>query len=240
MPRMPGLQLSQPGTANGLTSADRLVMAHAMAENLALMQELTWQYAGAFDLDSGTIAPYPASWPAWVGTAMRRWLDLARPHSTRTTDADIHWVEDLLHTAKDALGEPFQPCFGMHDYTEMNLAFERTDAGWRVSGIFDLMEAFFGDGDIDLSRQALRYMDEDVELARAFVRRYLELRRVRAGFAERLRVYALWDRLVVWEFFQRPDRETPWNPTLTLRGWLEPILDAFDSGVKVKSRRPTF
>jgi hygromycin-B 7''-O-kinase len=207
-------------------------MAHAMAENLALMQELTWPFAGAVDLASGTIAPFPARWPAWGNIEVRRWLDLAKAHSDYMTDADIQWVEAMLHTANDALGEPFQPCFVMHDYTEMNVALQRTGAGRRVSGIFDLMEAFVGDGEIDLSRQALRYMDEDVELARAFVERYRQLRPVRAGFAEHSRVYALWDRLVVWDFFQRPERETPWDPALTLRAWLEPILDAFGSGME--------
>ena len=226
MPRMPGLQLSDPGVAGGLTRKDRLGMAQAMAENLALMQELTWPFVGGFDLASGTIAPCPVSWVEWVVTDVHRWLDLARKHSDRTTDADIHWVDELLHTARPALAEPFQPRFVMHDYKELNATFERAGDGWRVSGIFDLMEAFFGDGEIDLSRQTVQYMHEDPELAQAFVRRYLELRPVRPGFGERFLVYLLWDRLVIWEYFQHPERATPWKSGLTLRAWLEPILEA--------------
>jgi hygromycin-B 7''-O-kinase len=95
-----------------------------------------------------------------------------------------------------------------------------------VSGIFDLMEAFFGDGEVDLPRQTAQYMREDPDLAQAYVRRYLELRPVRPGFDERFVVYLLWDRLVIWEYFQRPERETPWKGELTLRAWLEPILEA--------------
>jgi hygromycin-B 7''-O-kinase len=226
MPRMPGLHLSDPSVAGALTRKDRLGMALAMAENLALMQELTWPFVGGFDLASGTIVPCPVSWTEWVVTDVHRWLDLARKHSDRTTDADIDWVDQLLHTARHALAEPFLPSFVMHDYKELNATFEHAGDGWRVSGIFDLMEAFFGDGEIDLSRQSVQYLQEDPQLAQAFVRRYLELRSVRPGFGERFVVYLLWDRLVIWEYYQHPERETPWKSGLTLRAWLEPILEA--------------
>src|SRR5215217_9186712 len=46
MPRMPGLQLSDTAVAAGLTRKDRLGIAQALAENLALMQELTWPFVG--------------------------------------------------------------------------------------------------------------------------------------------------------------------------------------------------
>ena len=206
MPRMPGLQLSDPGVAAGLTREDRLGIARAMAENLSLMQELTWPHHGGFDLASGTIAPFLDGRPGRSGswrTCIDGW-SLARQHSDRTTDADVGWVDGVLQAARQALAEPFQPCFVMHDYKEQNATFERAGDGWRVSGIFDLMEAFFGDGEVDLSRQAAEYAQEDPELARAFVRRYLELRPVRPGFEERFLAYLLRDRLVIWEYFQRP------------------------------------
>ena len=226
MPRMPGLNLSEPSVAGGLTREDRLGMAQAMAENLAHMQELTWPFVGGFDLALGTIAPCPVSWADWVMSDVHKWLELARKHSDRTPAADIQWVDELLQTARPALAEPLHPSFVMHDHKEQNATFERSGDGWRVSGIFDLMEAFFGDGEIDLSRQTVQYMEEDPEQAQAFVRRYRELRPVRPGFRERFRVYLLWDRLVVWEYYQRPERETPWEGGLTLRAWLEPILNA--------------
>lgn len=232
MPRMPGLLLSDPEVVISLTPKDRLSMAQAMAENLARQQELTWPYPGAFDLASGTIRPFPGAWAAWVAQDVRHWLERARAHSDRTTESDINWVEQVLNRAHDALTEPFVASFVMHDYTEMNVAFEHTSSDWRVSGMFDLMEAFFGDGELDLARQTIRYISEAPELAHAFVRRYLQLHPARAGFTERFQVYMLWDRLVVWEFFQQPQRETPWEPALTLRMWLEPIVEDFDPGTE--------
>ena len=236
MPRMPGLQLSDPHVAGRLTRQDRLGMAQAMAENLALMQELTWPFVGGFDLAAGTIAPCPVSWPAWVVTDVHRWLDMARKHSDRTTDGDVHWIDGLLQSARDALAEPFQPCFVMHDYKEQNATFERTRAGWRVSGIFDLMEAFFGDGEVDLARSTVQYTQADPALAAAFVRRYREMMPVRRGSEERLRVYLLWDRLVVWEYDQRPEQAGAWSGGRTLRAWLEPILEACMAAIDAAGR----
>jgi aminoglycoside phosphotransferase (APT) family kinase protein len=120
MPRMPGIQPS-----GALAREDRLGMAQALAENLALIHELTWPFPGAFDLAAGTIVAYTVGWPAWVAADVDRWLELARAHSDRTTDADIAWVAGLLARARDALAEPFQPTIVMHDYKEQNVTFRR-------------------------------------------------------------------------------------------------------------------
>lgn len=232
MPRMPGLQLSDHGGAETITPRDRHGMAQAMAENLVQLQALTWPVAGGFDLATGTITAYPGGWVDWVSAEVQRWLALARAHSDRTTAADTDWVEQVLMGARAALSEPFQPCFVMHDYKEQNATFARTSDGWRVSGVFDLMEAFMGDGEIDLARQTVQYMEEDAALAGAFVQRYRELVPERPGLAERQVVYLLWDRLVVWEYDQRPGRAGAWTGGLTLRVWLEPILDACAAAVR--------
>jgi hygromycin-B 7''-O-kinase len=223
MPRMPGLQLSDRAAAEGLTSGERLGMARSMGENLALMHALNWPHPGHYDLATDTIAPLEESWAEWVAAEARQWLALARRHSDRTTDADTVWVEDLLRSSSyEALGEPFEPRFVMHDYGEHNVAFEHTDGLWRVSGVFDLMEAFFGDSEMDLSRQTALYLKEDPELARVFLRTYLGLVPIRAGFQERFPAYMLLDRLVVWEYAQRQRNEPWWDERLTLRKWAEP------------------
>ena len=222
MPRMPGLQLSDRTVAEGLTSDERFRMARSMGENLALMHALIWPRPGHYDLVTDTIAPLEESWTEWVVAEARRWLALARRHSYRTTDADAEWVETLLRSSHDALGEPFESRFVMHDYGEHNVTFEQTNGLWRVSGVFDLMEAFFGDREMDLSRQTAFYLEEDPELARMFLRTYLKLLPARPGFPERFPAYMLLDRLVVWEYAQRPQHEPWWDLGQTLREWAEP------------------
>jgi hygromycin-B 7''-O-kinase len=222
MPRMPGMKLSDLSATEGLTIDERVGMARSMGENLALMHALAWPHQGRYDLATDTIAPLKESWTEWVAAEARRWLALARHHSDRTTEADARWVDNLLRSSCDALGEHFEPRFVMHDYGEHNVTFEQTDGLWRVSGIFDLMEAFFGDREMDLSRQTAFYLEEDPELARIFLTTYLELLPARPRFEERFPAYMLLDRLVVWEYAQRPQHEPWWDPGLTLREWAEP------------------
>jgi hygromycin-B 7''-O-kinase len=222
MPRMPGLKPSDIATDEEPTRDERLGMARAMGENLALMHVLNWPRPGRYDLATDTILPLEESWTEWLAAEALRWLALARRRSDRTTNADVRWVEALLRSSSDALGEPFEPRFVMHDYGEHNATFEQTDELWGVSGVFDLMEAFFGDSEMDLSRQTAFYLDEDPELARMFLRTYLGLLPARPGFQERFPVYMLLDRLVVWEYAQRPQEEPWWDPELTLREWAEP------------------
>ena len=222
MPRMPGLRPSDRAATEGLTIAERLEMARAMGENLALLHALSWPHPGRYDLATETIVSFEESWAEWVVAEARRWLALARRHSAVTTDADAGWVEELLLSSCDALGEPFEPRFVMHDYGEHNVTFEQTDRLWSVRGVFDLMEAFFGDREMDLSRQTASYLEEDPALARTFLRTYLEILPARPGFKERFSTYMLLDRLVVWEYAQRPQNEPWWPRELTLREWAEP------------------
>ena len=222
MPRLPGLQ---PGGAE-LSPADRVGQARAMAGTLALVHELAWPLPGSYDLAADTIAPITRSWADWVDGEVRERLALARGHSGRTTDADVAWVEDLLYAARAALGEPFLPRVVLRDYTEGNTVMRRTERGWRVSGVFDLMEASFGDAEMDLARQSALYLDEDAELARAYLRAYLGLRPPRPGFEERFPAYMLRDRLIVWEYFRRPGTVPPWSARLTLQEWVEPYTSS--------------
>jgi aminoglycoside phosphotransferase (APT) family kinase protein len=221
MPRMPGLQLND-ATLPGLSAVDRLGMARAMAENLTLVHDLTWALPGSYDLAADTVVPFEARWTDWVAAEVRGLLTLARGHSDRTTDADVAWVDGLLGAAHSPLGEPFQPRVVLRDYKEGNTVMSRTPEGWRVSGVFDLMEAAFGDGEMDLSRQTAAYLDEDRELARMFLSTYLGLRPPRPGFEERFPVYMLRDRLIIWEYIQRPGMESMRDREHTLQGWAEP------------------
>lgn len=226
MPRMPGLQFSDLVAAERLTSDERLGMARSMGENLALLHALSSPRPGRYDLVMDTISPFEESWKEWVAAEARRWLKLARRHSGVTTDADAGWVEEVLRSSYDALGEPFEPRFVMHDYGEHNVTFEQTDGLWRVSGVFDLMESFFGDREMDLSRQTALYLEEDPAYARMFLKTYLDVLPARPGFQERFPAYMLLDRLVVWEYAQRPQHEPSWPRGLTLREWAEPYTSS--------------
>ncbi|HEY4385352.1 MAG TPA: aminoglycoside phosphotransferase family protein [Ktedonobacteraceae bacterium] len=225
MPRMPGLQLADPQVKKQLGSADRRGIAQALGETLAQMQQVTMPFAGRYNASLETIEPfelaYELVWPLPVTSdaslkpkiityservtaCLRHLLNRAHEYNAQTTTADdILWVEELIIEAQDALNETFEPCLLMEDYKEGNLVVTQQNKRWRVSGVFDLMEAHFGDGEADLSRPIAVYLNEDPQLAGEFFAAYLKHKSLRPGFTRRFPVYMLLDRVILWEFFQR-------------------------------------
>lgn len=243
MPRMPGLQLIDPQIKERLSAAERLGIAQALGENLAHMQEVTWPFAGRYNAATYSIEPFdlahelawpfpveslpqlaempptPISYSERVKAHMRYILARAQEHNAAATTAgDLLWVEALIADAQDVLDDAFEPCLLMEDYKEGNLVVTYQDERWRVSGVFDLMTAHFGDGEADLSRQIGDYLDEDPQLARAFFDAYRQYKPLRPGFARRFPVYMLLDRAILWDFFQRNGWRW-WDEDWTFRDW---------------------
>jgi hygromycin-B 7''-O-kinase len=239
MPRMPGLQVTDSKVRRELTGADLRAIARGMAQNLVAVQQVTMPYCARYDPDRDVVRPVPvkdhADWPfnngygevvqppshrELVTARVRRIVERARTASDRTTTADLEWTQELLERANAALTVPFIPCFAMEDYKEGNVVLTRTLDGWRVSGVFDFMGCYFGDGETDLSRITAEYFDQDQELAREFLATYLQLRAPRSGFRERFPLYMLLDRLIIWEYIQRHEVEVA-SKMGTLRDWAE-------------------
>jgi len=239
MPRMPGLQVTDRELRRDLAPADLIAIARAMAQNLVAMQSLTMPHCSRYDPDRDLVRPVPisdhAAWPFNNGygevadspthrelviARVRCILDRARGANDRTTTADVEWVESLIDNADAALVEPFAPCFTMEDYKEGNAVLSRTPSGWKVTGLFDFMGCYFGDGETDLARVSAEYFDEDPRLAREFLTTYLRLKPARPGFAARFPLYMLLDRLIIWDHLQRNEAATAANLG-TLRNWAE-------------------
>ena len=109
------------------------------------------------------------------------------------------------------------------DYKLNNLTVSNTPEGWRVTGLFDLHEAHFADGALDIVRQACSYLDTERELAGVFVRAYLERVAPEPRLAALLPLYVLNDRMKFWGFFapEAPD----WLKGRTFRQWAQRYVD---------------
>lgn len=239
MSRMSGLQLADSQVVKQLEPSDRRGIAYALGENLAEMQDLTWPIAGRYNTATHSVEPFERaqSFPAVFDVQLTdkeetlnlytesvkehihlRLTDAQRWNATATTPKDIAWVEQLIAKAEDALKEAFEPCFLMRDYKEGNLVVTKYNKLWRVSGVFDLMEGHFGDGEADLSRQIGEYLNEDSQLAGEFFAAYRKHKPLRPGFAQRFPVYMLLDRVILWEFFQHQGWRW-WPEHWTFRDW---------------------
>lgn len=252
MPRMAGIQTADRAVRQALAKSDRIAMAAAMGRNLAAMQELGAPVCGRFDPLRNVVRAVPAAdeaaWPFHgvfgevsappsqqeiVSARIRRLLQRARAtNGLITTQQDADWVEEIMARGWSALGEPFAPCFVMEDYKEGNVVFRRNQQGWEVSGVFDLMGCYFGDGEADISRTAAEYFDAAPELAREFIGAYLNLRPPRPGFGARFPIYMMLDRLIIWEYLVRHESEVV-SKLGGLRRWVErysSIADTLGAG----------
>lgn len=204
--------------------ADCLAIALAMGQGLAELQRATWHEHAWYDNDAGELRPLGKSYADWYIEWTRYWLDQCRKASAATTDEDVAWAESVMDDAREALAVPFEATLVHTDYHEGNVVIVRRGAGaWRVSGIFDLMDMYMGDGEADLPRSFVAFHRKDPPDGEAFVRAYADLRPLRPGFAARWRVYMLRDRLVFWEYGQR--NNLWFRPDMSLRQWAERYVE---------------
>lgn len=147
----------------------------------------------------------------WVSSRINYFLNNALesndPTTGRiTTPGDVEWIASILDDSRAALLEPFHPCFVMDDYKEGNMVAEKTHGRWRITGVFDFMTAYFGDGEADLSRPLTRLGISGKgsnEWSSAFLDAYLHSREnqiIRPGFLERFVVYVLMDQMIMWAY----------------------------------------
>ena len=215
MPRLSGQQLSYE---KDRYSKD---IARAFGENLAEMQTLTWDYCGKYDLDSRSIKAFDRPWNEWVENKIIDLLNKCAAYNDKTPTSNIDWIKQTINQGRNALEMKFTPTFVMHDYQDTNMVVDKINGIWKVTGVFDLMENYFGDGESDLSRMYFAYHQKDPEFAKVFINSYLSKVKHRPGFENRFPIYMIWDRLVVWEWAQRTGKNW-WNPKFTFRDWVEP------------------
>lgn len=223
MPLLPGVHLSDPEVRSTFTVDDNLALARAMGAHLRVLQEAIWDEPGEYDYAAHAITPISEPFAEWFIFKTRVWLDCSLAASSATTPGDVAWTESIIDAARDALAMPFVPVFVHTDYKEGNVVAERTDAGWRVTGIFDMAEAYAGDGEYDLARAACDYGLHSAAMLRAFVDAYTAGHAARPGFAARLALYILQDRLIIWEYGQR--NNVWFKPGVTFRQFASRFVD---------------
>jgi hygromycin-B 7''-O-kinase len=223
MPRLPGTHERRDGPAE-----DQRAIARAVGKNLSLLHELTWPFAGDFDAAAGTVTAFPNGLERLI-EHVRELLEHSRQFPAWTTPADAAWVEDTIAETRAALMMQFSPCFVMNDYKTGNYLVGHVQGRWAVTGVFDLSEGYFGNGEADLVRQVATYIDAGAPpLASSFVGAYLEERPAQPGFWERLTFFTLRDRLIYWDFGTTPGRD--WFAAgLTFRPYAERYLLALST-----------
>jgi aminoglycoside phosphotransferase (APT) family kinase protein len=218
MPRMPGTCFEERAILTALPAQDRRAVAVAMGEMLTRMQALTAPFAGDFGTEPIAFEPYAEGLLGNIVAQTKASAAQARAHGAMT-DGDDAWIAAACDAALAGGSRPVSFTHG--DYKLNNVTVQRAESGWRVGGVFDLHEARFADGALDVVRQACSYLDTEPALASVFL--------CACGFLPppaRLPLYVIRDRVGFWAFFTAPDRHAGWTEGKTFRGWAERYVDA--------------
>jgi aminoglycoside phosphotransferase (APT) family kinase protein len=223
MPRMPGACYDERSIMKALPAEHRRSIAVALAATLADAQRLTSSFAGDFGITSIALEPYASGATQHVIDETDMLVKMATQHGTMT-DADRAWIDAAAEQALAIAGS--RPNTFVHgDYKLNNLTVMQGGDGWRVSGLFDLHEARFGDGALDIVRQCCGYLDTEPELAAVFIDSYVARVAADPRIKALLPLYIINDRMKFWEFFTRPDARAAWSIGKTFCGWAERYVD---------------
>jgi hygromycin-B 7''-O-kinase len=222
MPRLRGLNVADPPVREKLSEDDKVGIAAALGAGLARLHHLTSDFYGPWDRELSRPVPDPRPFRQVILESLETWYERCLAASPVTTPEDIDWCRGFVQQYATALDEPFQPTVMHHDYKEANSVFERGPDGWRLSGVFDLMECCFSDPEEDFVRSIYSYGPRNIERSKAFIAAYRAVLDLRPGYRERFLIYILRDCLVIWEYGQR--NGVWFDPDTTLRPWLDPFL----------------
>ena len=229
MPRLPGIQLADDALVTQLSKEDRLGLARAMARTLAELHTIQADAAGSYDYQTQTIRPFAKDYREMILESIRDLLTESQSYNTNTTVSDVAWVERVIRNNAQAMQQPWDISLVVHDFKEGNMVAQKQEDEWQISGLFDLMEAHFGDGESDLARQVGHYLRTAPTYTGEFVREYLRQGPVPAGFVERQQLYMLYDSLIIWSYFQRTEAGVPENKALSFEEWASPFVEYWKS-----------
>ncbi len=225
MPRMPGIQLADETLVSQLSGDDRVGLARAMARTLAELHAIHSEYAGTYDYQTHRIRPFANDYREMIVENIRDLLATSESYNANTTVLDVAWVEQVIGDNQEAMHKPWTISLVLRDFKEANMVAQQHQGKWQISGVFDLMEAHFGDGESDLVRQVGHYLRTAPTYAGEFIQEYLRLRPVSNGFVERQQLYMLYDSLIIWSYFQRTEGGLPENKALSLKEWASPFVN---------------
>lgn len=212
MPRMPGLQLHHKLAAARLAYKDRVEIAQALARMLVEVQKLGSETEGKFDPESGAVKPLAKTYLAWVIDNIHEKATESQTFNKNTRPSDLEWIESVLAGCLPIPLPNYVPCAVLGDYGEHNVSVLHSAGEWRISGVYDLMTAHFGDGQADLAVQVRNYLKSDERLAHVFVDEFLRLKPRPECFVEQQRLHMLDRMLSFWRYWQKSQGSLPGEP----------------------------
>ncbi|ASN06478.1 phosphotransferase family protein [Virgibacillus necropolis] len=220
MPRLTGEHMNSPQMKASPSKAGKLKIAELIAETLTEFHSWKVQQFGEFETKSFTVRPFKGTYTTWLCNRIRFWLNDAKKYSVITSE-DILWVETLLEGTKPYLDALSSPTFVMGDFKSGNFLLKRGTDGWKISGVFDFTNSYFGDPLSDLIKMLIIYLDNgEQEVAKHLLSVYLRGSEDKHAVRQRIRVHMLQQRILDWGCAKAIGMVT-WDDNLSFSNWVE-------------------
>jgi hygromycin-B 7''-O-kinase len=228
MPKLEGINLSSKMDEENLKEEDREEIAKEQGRTLVEMQKYTENYCGYYDLTLDNIKALQMKYSERIYKNIYHRLNQAKEVKTELISKnDLKWVGDILEKRDKYINMEFIPSYVMQDYKPENMLVKKVNNKWKISGIFDLMESYIGNGESDLSRMYAMYLDNDRrDLANIFLNEYIKVRgntKLDSGFKERFNIFMIHDRVIVWSWTVR-NNDIQESMKNGFRTWLKKYL----------------
>ncbi|MBK8559379.1 phosphotransferase [Candidatus Amarobacter glycogenicus] len=221
-PRLPGevLALSNPRPYSAPELAEQ---SRQLGTALAQLHTLTLPEAGRHNPRTDAIEPFATPYVEYVSATLEDLLTRSLAASNATTEADVAWARSVLERARPALELPFRPTAVHLDFGFHNVLFEQRDGHWRLTGVIDWMTAEAGHPECDLSRPLATDRQSRIGAREAFLGAYEAVHPRTSGFEERFRAFMLWERLLIWQYWQAQPQNDFGG--IGMREWIEPFVE---------------
>lgn len=219
-PRIPGSPLRQP-MARHYTADELRRQSRALGSALGQLHSVHVTSPGTYDAAQDGIEPLTGPYADYVASVIDDLLARSVAASAATTAADVAWAQTVVRDARPALEMPFEPCIVHLDFGFHNVLFQQGPEGWRLTGVIDWMTAEAGHPECDLARPLATYPQYGIDGQHEFMAAYRERQPELPGFRERFPVFMLWERLLIWQYWQT---HKGFREGLGMREWMEPFV----------------
>ena len=215
MPKMPGLQLSDQAYFKTLATSDQQKIASQLGRFLRDLQAYQAPFFGDYDEVTDDMTSYSGLYSDEVRSRAARLIREANSVTVSVSDEEVEALSSMFQEYLPRMDDS-RPVVVMQDYKDGNLCVTETEGGWKITGLFDLMEARFGHAFEDLPRQYAAYLEaQRPDLANSFLAGY-GLKDEDLVFFD---CFMVVDRLIVWEYGVRMGKW--WSADETFSDWIQ-------------------
>ena len=195
--------------------------ANELGKALAALHTVELPQAGLHDPKTDSIKPFETTYADYVEATIEELLAKSVAASPATSADDVTWARSVASEGRAAMEMLFQPAVVHLDFGFHNALWQVFDGAWTVTGLIDWMTAEAGHPECDLSRPLATFQHFGLPGRGEFLAAYREGQPEQPGFAQRFPVFMLWERLLIWSYWQA---HNGFEQGLGMRTWIEPYV----------------